>query len=253
MSDDLEKNLAGWLENSGRALELRTARAFRGRGMVKRVEQSMTYEDAESQKPREGDVLAVYHWMSEGEGFFVEVTAECKSKKGHPWVAFYDDRRMVPDYPALWFLRTGPRWPPRSAERIVEEWKTFDGLVTDRVATHVVSALGNDNKRNEAHDAIQQAFSFARGRVKHGPTRYVGMPDGASSYNVVVPLVVTQAPLFTCELNADGEAIITRVDGFDVWLHAGEKRPKTRVYVRSEGSLGTMADDLNNLAKRLNS
>jgi len=212
----------------------------------------MVYVDVDSEKPREGDVFAVYHWMSEGAGFFVEVTAECKSRKDHPWVAFYDDRRMLPEHAPLWFLQAGREWPQGAVERIVEAWKTFDGLATDRVATHVVSALGNDNKRNEAHDAVNQALSFARGRVGHGTTRYVGMPPGARSYNVVMPLVVTQAPLFTCELDDKGEAILTSADGFDVWLQRGGKQWRNRVYVRSEESLGTMADDLNNLAVRLN-
>lgn len=90
---DLPDRLATWLESSGRALELRTARLFRRTPGVRRTEQSLAYDDLVSGQQREGDVLGVYHWLTPNLAVSVEVAVECKAGEDHPWVAFYDERR----------------------------------------------------------------------------------------------------------------------------------------------------------------
>ena len=213
-----------------------------------RVDQSANYEDVETQKQREGDVLAVYHWQTPSLAVAIEVTVECKAGKASPWVAFYDDRRFISDNHQLWFSTAGV-WPSDDLRQAVSAWRTSD-LVTDRVATHVVSAFGKDSN-NHAQDAVQQAFSFARARLKHGTTRYVDVPREIETVNAVVPLVVTQAPLFSCELTVDGEVLLEPVDGFDVWVQLDRNRGRRRVYVRSEAKAEGFAQTLQGIATEL--
>jgi len=90
MGGDFLDGVSQWLEKSGHAFELKTARTFR-EGGAKSVTLSFSYTDPNSGALREGDVLAEFGWTSiNNTPAFVEVVVECKSGRDHPWVAFYD-------------------------------------------------------------------------------------------------------------------------------------------------------------------
>ena len=183
-ADELHERLTGWIETSGRALELRTARTFRGRPLVKYANQSVAYEDPETKQQREGDVVAAYRWITDELAVSIEAAVECKAGKSHPWVAFYDDHRQVFETPTLWFM-PGGTWPDGEQERLMNEWHGEDALVTDRVATHAVSALGSDGK-NFVQDAARQTMSFARARAIAN-YRFTGDPEHVTAVKVVAP------------------------------------------------------------------
>ena len=83
-ADELHERLTGWIETSGRALELRTARTFRGRLFVRYANQSVAYEDPETKQQREGDVVAAYRWITDELAVSVEAAFECKAGKSDP-------------------------------------------------------------------------------------------------------------------------------------------------------------------------
>jgi hypothetical protein len=240
--------LSAWVENSGRALELRTARTFRGGPSLRQLNQSVAYEDGVTKQQREGDVLAVLRYLVDQLAVSIDLAVECKAAKDYPWVAFYDEQRVVPEIGELWFLPAGD-WRADALADLASEWREAPALSTDRVATHAVSAFGKDGK-NFAHDAAQQAMSFARARAAVN-YRYVGDPDNLTLAKAVVPVVVTQAPLFTCELTSDGQVLLSPAERFDVWLHSS-REGRRRVYVRSETAVAHMADDLSAICQRLN-
>ena len=244
----LPERLADWLETSGRALELRTARAFRAHPAVRRAEQSVAYEDVNSKHQREGDVLAVYHWLTGNLAVSLEVAAECKGAVDRPWVAFYDHRRFTPLEARAWFQTVGA-WPAEHQAELISEWHQSNVLLTDRVATHAVSAFGKDSK-NDVHDAARQALSFAMARAKN-TTRYTGDPADAEPMTAVMPTVVTRAPLFTCELDEAGGVVLNQVERFDMWIYTG-RYERRRVYVRSERGLTPMVEALGRIRDRLN-
>ncbi len=64
-----------------------------------------------------------------------------------------------------------------------------------------------------------------------------------------MPVVVTRAPIFTCELGPDGQVQLEAVERFDIWVHT-ERR---RVYARSESGLDVMANALDDLRGRASS
>lgn len=168
----------------------------------------------------------------------IDLAIECKAAKDHPWVAFYDDQRIDPELSRLWMLDAG-EWGVELS-KLTEHVRTSAATATDRVATHAVSALGKDGK-NFARDALLQAMSFAKSRLK--PVRYTSDPKDATLAKAVLPIVVTQAPLFSCELSLEGDVLLEQVDRFDVWLHT-PREGRRRVYVRTEESLGHLAGDL---------
>lgn len=245
MGDNLQERLADWIESSGRALELRVARSFSARASVRLVIQSHTYEDTSSKTKREGDVLAIYRTETDTHYLSLAVTVECKGGTQHPWVAFYDDRRFVPKRRSDWFLvGEDPSTPDSVIDSLVDAWTSLPSLGVDRVATHAVSALGKDPKdgaKNFVRDAMLQAYSFGRAKAR-AVTRFVGDEPTKKHAGVVIPLVVTKAPLFKCQLGSDGEIDLQPTERFDLWVPA--KSGRRRVYVVSERQMGDMCHEL---------
>ncbi len=82
--ENLEKAIRGWLSKQGYPLEMRTARSFINSGFG--VRQGWQYDDPETGKPREQDVL-VTHQIVEQNILVFQVIIECK-KSPYPFVAF---------------------------------------------------------------------------------------------------------------------------------------------------------------------
>lgn len=247
MDDELQRKLAAWVEISGRALELRTARTFRSSPAVQFARQSVMYEDGPTKQQREGDVVAVYRWLAGDLAVSLEVAVECKAGREHPWVAFYDDVERHRPHPDYWFI-SGANMDGPAATELAQAWQEQTALSTRRIATHAVSAFGKDGK-NFVHDAARQAMSFARARAASAG-RYVDDPKDSRPAVAVAPVVVTQAPLFDCELTPDGEVILQAVDRFDLMLPTG-RWDQRRVYVRSEAAVVDMADAFSAIREKL--
>lgn len=241
MTDDFLQGLRSWLEKSGHAFELRTARAFR-EGGAKPVTLSFTYADPISGMLREGDVLAEFRWMAMNDTpASIEVVIECKSGRDHPWVAFHD--RPFARHTQLndWvYAAHGPF--VGVTEPLAEAWAGMPPFDAHRVASHLVAAHTNDS-RNPAGDAVRQVLSTAEGRWQ----RYIGGQHQDRRGCIIVPVVVTEARLVECELDADGQMQLQEVPTVVV---AGPRRGEqpARVYVVSEGAVPAFARSLLDLA-----
>jgi hypothetical protein len=236
MGDDFLGGVRQWLEKSGHAFELRVARAFRERH-AKPVDLSFSYTDASSGALREGDVLAQFGWRALNDTHAsVEVVAECKGGRDHPWVAFYD--KVIAKGSALedWvYFAHGPF--VSITEPLEEAWigqPPFDAV---RIASHLVAAHTKDS-HNPASDAVRQVLSAAEGRRKWYPERQGQDRRGC----VILPVVVTGARLVACHLGADGEVRLEEVPAAVV---AGPRsgRP-ARVFVLTEGAVKQFAHSI---------
>lgn len=251
VSDELIDRLHGWLEDSGRALELRAVRSLVGTPGCRLALPAYQYEDGVTKKQREGDVMALFGGpnLSRTLSTSFRLAVECKSGSDKPWIAFYDQRRFT--HPAKlsdWWLPCGKDWTEDLRVKVVGAFEWESGLLTDRLASHAVSALGKDSI-NSAQDAVLQAMSFARALVDKGLLTMAG--DNAEVIlGGVMPVVVTQAPLFECELDPDGKPILTAVERFDVSVQFG-KSPRRRVYVVSEAGLAKLAESLGRALDRV--
>lgn len=235
MSDDLEAKLHDWLEKSGRALELRVARALQRHERIAHVNQARSYLDVVSEQQREGDVLGVFRWRNPRISGTLQLAIECKSGQDHPWVAFYQrDHIYEPT------LMPSGAWPPQQFEAFRKAWCSKQGLAGGMIATHIVSAFSG--AKNHAQDAVRQAVSFARAEGKN-PRRYYDDPPGIDPATVVVPVVVTQAPLFTCELLPSGDLKVDPVEHLAAWCYYSNRGDRVTVYVRSEKALEPLVDE----------
>lgn len=227
MSENLTERLTGWLETSGRALELRMSRAARKAGAA--VDQSWTYQDGNTGKAREGDVLASFRWEGlEKRPMDLHVVVECKSSTKHPWVAFMD-RAVTPGTDiANWTLFAhGPF--VGLTEPLSETWIGLPPFSGSRAATHITTAFEKGN--DPAADALQQVRSQAQGLWDHHlNSTGRGLQGGGI---VIVAAVVTSCPLFTAELDREGEIKLTEVDKVQVRAQ-GHNGVTSRVWVLNE-------------------
>ena len=243
MGGDFLEGVGQWLERSGHAFELRTARAFR-KGGAKPVTLSFTYTDGNTGALREGDVLAEYSWTAmNNTPASIEVVAECKSGRDHPWVAFYD--RAAPGGTALsdWVYQAhGPF--VGVTEPLADAWigaPPFDDL---QAASHLVAAHTKDS-HNPAGDAVRQVLSAAEGRWQRYISRQSREPRGC----VIIPVVITAGRLVSCRLGPDGEMRLEEVSSAVVLgARLGEK--PARVHVVTEGAVTGFARSILGLATR---
>jgi len=242
MGEEMLAGVRAWLDTSGRFLELRVARTLRRGGA--RVQPSFSYIDAISGAQREGDVLAHFHWTGlQAVPCSLTAVVEAKSGDKYPWVAFYDkSQTRLGDLETWFYFAHGPF--VGITEPLFELWVGMEPLDITQVATHTVAAHTKQTSLNPANDAVRQVLSAAVS-VRQ---RYLERQSHDRVGLVLMPLIVTAAPLVKCMLDSDGQVKLEEVDCFHVWgsTAGGERR---RVYVLSESGLPQFAAALKSLAR----
>lgn len=256
--DPLRDKIYEWVEKSGRALELRTARAFWD-GTATTVAQSYVFTDPTNKStPREGDVLASFDWITkartdeDGLACSLRVVVECKSSTAKPWVAFEPTDTVARGLGLDdWLIRAWAPWSPIH-DVIEKAWNGHAPYEDASAASHVIAAnLGNgavqnndDKSKNFAGDAIQQVLAAANAVAENDVQN--GQPRGI----YVLAAVVTAAPLYTCRLDSEGHIHLNETDHFTVYSH--HSNHAQRVHVLNEKKLPAFVEKLGNLAKRAN-
>lgn len=242
--DELFQKVDGWVESSGRALELRTARVLKAAG-ADIVQMSRRYEGTTTEQAREMDVFAAFAWhAAPGVNAQLRVAVECKSSKDKPWVAFRDDWHFPTHelFEGSFIFKHGSY--TGLTEPLEDLWKGLPPFFPWKTMTHVATAdLGSrkpSEGRNTAHDALRQAMSGATALQ----AEYI-RSQGSSSKRaqLVIAAVVTAAPLFTCYLDSEGRVVTERVERFAVWEPRSDNRPAL-VFVVSEQELPKFAKEI---------
>jgi hypothetical protein len=196
---DVRAKVLDWLEVTGFPLEMKAASAFRDAGFE--VRQSTTYADPLSEKGREIDVLA-----SDPDLFgFVDLAAviECKSSP-NPWVILTANDVME----GYNRLRTRAVFTERayltlSRGRLddleIEPWLHRKGRCG--YALRQAFSKGND----PGYDAAMSVLSACKAIFP--PTSLAGWKVAAAA----LPIIVVNAPLLECELQADGGLLLSEV------------------------------------------
>lgn len=264
---DLETKVHAWLEASGRALELRVARAF-ARSGADRVYLSQHYDSPEG-KVREIDVVAEYDGqLSSGSVITRAAAVECKSSKQKPWVAMYTDPDYMTDLnphdPHALFAYPGASLLDSIGPALTNAWLGAEPFQAAVARTLVAATLGKrtapkggqrqdpdaglvgqigesrDHERNEAMDAARQALSGA-----------VHLQAPTTGWKLGVAAVVTAAPIFDCRLNAGGGVRLTSVGDTACWATVSRNGASrtSRVTVVNESHVDRLARSLRELVR----
>lgn len=237
-----------WLNSAGYPLEMRVARAFK-RGSFDGVVQGDIYRSGE--KYREIDVSAVIGEIhdidprdedSDAIWFELLVVCECKRNPAgnRPWVVFTDHTE---DDDAPFMKVLAHRANDLGALLLKEAIEREEVVALDLFAAPTVGYAARcasldqkprENNQDPAYEAVTAVMDAAVARAR--------VPSLHKSYaraRVVIPLIVTDADLFECWLNADGELkLAPRKEMALVQKHPGPRgAPSTMVHIVTEAKL----------------
>ena len=202
-----------WLEKHGVTLEMNVARALRAQLGTSHlnwdVDLGRHYIDDDPEtgraKLRECDVVIRATKGHHGQAWLSTwLTIECKSSKADPWV-FY----RASDHIDAWAQTlSATAWSVRVGQGLHE--KNIAGwggntLVMATTRNCYAAASTSDphkdqSRPNHARDAMMQAISASRGVT-------LDIPAEDNTAAIVIPVVVTAAPMFAVELTDNGHTV----------------------------------------------
>ena len=231
MDDGGAAHVEKWLRESGLPLEARVLAAFRAAGAD--AEHARRYPDPESRKIREVDVVArlCNVWSST----LLTAVVECKSSRNVTWVALVDDelrRNYMRDNALLPAVRVVERGGATRAD-LVRVWD----VPVLRADVTLAYQLVDTGSRAETWDALQQVLDAVDGVVRD-------VPNGADgrALTVIIPVLVTASPLYTCRVTREGELDVRPADDVVLVarLRSGDERQAVWV-VHERGLAGFVA------------
>jgi hypothetical protein len=208
----LPSRVAKWLKESGYSLEMSVARGLQSAGFS--IVQSEYFEDSDSEKWRETDILAYCETRgSNGGRPIFSLVVECKSGK-HPWVLF-----SAPDnYPfSLATVRRATSDAGRSIlgslshNEAIENSPLFK--IPSRTGYGLSLAFRESDKPDQTYDALNSVCKAAVGQIKK--------LESVTSDTLIPfawPTIVINVPLFECYLDDCGQPKVEQIaKGTLIW------------------------------------
>lgn len=254
-ANPLEVKLRKWLTTQGYPLEMRTARTFKAHGI--KVTSSDYYLDKESRDSREIDVTARLPLFDttgpipEPPAFLCPVV-ECKSSPGKPWVLFsggtslHPTARVAQRFVSAFALKRWDMYARRlnpTSETLVRDLPLF-AIEPEPAYSAVRSSLGT-SREDAAYGAMTSVTKAAHAVANKYDERAI---------QIAVPIIVVDAPIFTCQLGNDGEVQLERVERGTITWKVGNpsfQTPHSIITVVSESALPRLCDDISKTASTL--
>jgi hypothetical protein len=211
-SNDLRKKVIEWLDRQGYPLEMYTARCCRDAGLS--AYQSWYYFDEESEQQRETDVFGHTKRIAvtrKKRDFELSFTFECKQSRARPWVAFVHGnqdvsmsprgamaQRIVPKYTSAW-------WEDLTQK--AGKHNTYPLESTSPTAYSLTRVSFDRSNEDAAYAALMSVAKAALGITYWLDLAAKGDREHKIYFAVVIPVLVLDAPLFSCCLNNENDEV----------------------------------------------
>jgi hypothetical protein len=208
---NFEAKVAKWLKDSGYSLEMAVAQAMQKAGFG--VVQSEYFEDSDTSKWRETDVIGYCEHQSDTCRAIFSFIVECKSGN-KPWVIFTSSD----GYP--WELAAVRRAASDAGQSILTSL-SFNSTVKasplfevpQRPGYGLTVALRDSEKSDATYDALNSVCKAALGQIK----RIDAVPH-ERLITFVWPTIVINVPLFESYLDESGEPQVNQIKkGTLIW------------------------------------
>lgn len=236
--EDLSGKVRTWIEKTGLPLELEATAAFTKVGFD--CQHSYVYEDPESKKGREIDVLGR---TSDRSGLIqIFVAVECKASS-KPWIVL-TNRTLTH---GLTTLALGVSLP--DSAKALSEADSFRGELgqhlrwRDRGGYALKQAFSED---------VDGAYAATMGALKAASTLIHHEESTTQRLSFALPVLVVDAPIFECETNENGELALQKVAMSQFFFTALiPHRTRSIVRIVHREALPRLASDLHSLAEHL--
>ena len=224
------------MRSQGYPLEMKVTRLFRAHGF--NAIQATYYEDVETGKHRETDIIASVDSQVNHVLVRIEFVIECKSSLDKPWILFTGGRRLSNI--------------ARITQRVVSiiGMKTLDQLcrvpeiqklalfdLPGRLGYGMTQAftMGSDVTYSAATSVTKAAVAAAKEAdyftSVHSPVCLI-----------VIPIIVIDAEMVESYLDGDGNLVVDQIDSCSlVWKHNLSGRPHTIIKVLTLGAVDEFA------------
>ncbi|MGH9015723.1 MAG: hypothetical protein ACRDZ1_17545 [Acidimicrobiia bacterium] len=194
-------DIRDWMEQGGRPLEMEVAAAFMK--STPTVEQAPFYTDAESGKPREIDVVALY--SGDARPYVVSVEVECKAK-AEPFIVLLPSQYDTMQYRCL----------SRHARSVMPDMRhdiaaiDLNGTALFDPSVSVGHSILTKARSNEDRPDKGWSAAMVAAKAAHWfATRFDDTEH--TECHIAFPVVVTDAVLATAEL-VGGQTQVAEVD-----------------------------------------
>lgn len=204
MSDrSLKTKIEEWLEKQGYPLEMRVASIFGRHGF--RVIQSDYYTDPRTNAQREIDIYAAMQRSFRTTFIRLAVFAECKSSTSKPWIVFVSSETTLADR---------ARVVQRSSTILGHEWLQSIASRKDVCNLSIFQLPTKPGYGVTAafSDGTDVPYAALVGAATAADAEAQSYDKGSQRlfFSVHFPIVITEAPLFTCELDPNNNTPILR-------------------------------------------
>ena len=250
-----------WLNEQGYPLEMLVERYFREAGAT--VSQSAYYQDVETEKPREIDLIARWFKEIEKDNNVIEcklsLYIECKSQQDKPWIIFSSgmQKRNLPTF----------RKPPstRSGNSLLSRvFFTSINKLPELFAMQQSMGHGITQAFTSKFDVpFQAVMSAAKAAIaeKINVEKYNeeysddGHYDVSLGATIAIPIIITDANLFECYLNQNSSPVLNNItSGCLEWKYPFESRFRSEpipVYIYNKDAIHKLLTDIAELEKLL--
>jgi len=233
-----------WLQESGFPLEMEVAQALTHVGFE--VSQSAYYLDPETSEAREIDVIATMESAQTSIPVRMTAVVECKSSRDVPWIVF---RRIGPPFMpesvvgSLATTRAGIGFLARlKRNRSATRLPLFSAR--EYVGYGITQAL--KDKPNNAYGAVMNVAKAADMHLRSSDIPLVAQ----EVVHIVLPIVVTEAPLFETHLNIKGEMQLEHVQRSTLlWRNPSVGRSLSVIEIVDRSQFASFVTDLSTAAR----
>ncbi len=201
--NEKEKSLKKWILKNGYPFEMKVANLFQKKGF--KITQSILYNDIETNKYREIDIISYYGKVINGVSFNFSFVIECKKSTDKPWLVFKNNKLINSK------LDRFKPFATRNAEILfnktnVDENQQFNNMFPDinNAGYNVVIAYrdGKDVAYNSSLSLLK-ACNYIKDKINDSLLKQC---------NFYIPLIVIEGELYDARLNVEEEIDFELVD-----------------------------------------
>lgn len=237
----MKKEITDWIQKGGFPFEMQVANAFLDAGF--KVAQAIYYQDSDSNKTRETDIIAYTYARVNDIWVVLTFVIECKSSKDKPWVIFSNPRvfNSLDEQLPIYCTKNGI-----SLLKSLKSKGNFKSSLIFKNKRHFGYSIATafNNATEKSYEAIQSVTKACEYFVSQSEIKRL------SSCNIYFPCVFIEGEMFSATMKKDNDLEIKPIDEAELLIgRSFHEHGNSRVFVFNNQDLLRKAKKLKALSK----